>query len=100
MIVPLVVVHDLHVVGISTVPSKADSPPVVDPDAVLPGPITPKPLQPIPGRHAKIIQPRGGVQHPEFSEAHLLHFRSEPSSPSSLEQPLGVPVAETLDHDA
>ncbi len=96
----LVVVHDLHVVSIATVPPEADPPLVVDPDAVLPGPIAPQPLQAIPGRHTKIIQPGGGVQHPQLPQGHILHFRSEPASRSSIEQPLRVPVAEALDHGA
>jgi hypothetical protein len=100
IIVPLVVVGDLHVVGISAVPSETDTPLVVDRDAVLPGPITSQLLQPIPGLHAKVIQPGSGVHHPKLSQSDLLHFSSEPASWSSVEQPLGVPVAEALDHVA
>jgi hypothetical protein len=34
-----VVVHNLNVIGIKVTPAKADPPPVVDPDAVLPQPV-------------------------------------------------------------
>src|SRR5918996_4697594 len=52
---PLVIVDDLDVVGIATMPSKADSPLIVDPDAVLSEPITSQPLKPVARRHAKIV---------------------------------------------
>jgi hypothetical protein len=86
-------------VGVATVPSETDPPPIVDPDAVLSGPITLQPLQPVARWHAKIVQSSCCVYHPELPECHLLHFRPEPPSRSSVEHPLSVPVAEALDHD-
>jgi hypothetical protein len=57
----LVVVHDLDVVRIATVPSEADSPLIVDPHAVLTGAITPQPFQAVPRRDTQIIQPHRSV---------------------------------------
>jgi hypothetical protein len=35
-------IHDLHIAGIPVAPSEADSPAIVDPDAVLAPPVTPQ----------------------------------------------------------
>jgi hypothetical protein len=42
------VVYDLNVVRIALAPAKANSPLIVDPDAVLAFPIAPQGFQPIP----------------------------------------------------
>jgi len=93
-----VVVHDLDLVRIAAMPPEADPPLVVDPDAVLACAITAQPFQAVSGRHAKIVQSRRGIQHPELSQGHLLHPRSEPANRPPLEEPLGFPVPEALDH--
>ncbi len=92
----LVVVHDLSVVRIAAVPSEADPPLVVDPDAALARAITAQPFQTVPRRHTKIVQLRRSIQHPELSQGDLLHPRSEPATRPPVEQPLGVPVPEAL----
>jgi len=93
-----VVVHDLDVVRIAAVPSEADPPLVVDPDAVLACAIAAQPFQAVSRRHAKIVQPRRGIQHPELSQSHLLNPCSEPANRPTVEEPLGFPISEALDH--
>jgi hypothetical protein len=93
-----VVVHDLDLVRIAAVPPEADPPLIIDPDAVLACAITAQPFQAIPRWHAKIVQPRRGIQHPELSQGHFLHPRSEPANRPTVEQPIGFPVSEALDH--
>jgi len=57
------VVDDFDVPSAVVSPAKADSPLVVDPDAVLPAWIAAAEfLQPIAGRHAKIVQILGAVE--------------------------------------
>ena len=56
ILAPSVRVGDLNVEGISITPNKADSPLVVDPDAVLPFAVPFQFLQPIPRRHAQILE--------------------------------------------
>jgi hypothetical protein len=94
----LVVVHDLNVVRIAAVPPEADPPLIVDPDAVLTCAITAQPFQAVPRRHAKIVQPRRSIKHPELPQGHLLHPRSEPANRPTVEELLGFPVSEALDH--
>jgi len=56
MFAPSVVVGDLDVEGVSFTPDEADSPLVVDPDAVLPFAIPLQLFQPIPGRHSEVLE--------------------------------------------
>ena len=56
------VVHDIDLKGVPVLPAKADSPLVVDPDAVLPASIAAEFLQPVAERHAKIVQILGAVE--------------------------------------
>jgi hypothetical protein len=93
-----VVIHDFDVVGVTTSPSEADPPLVVDPDAVLALPITPQQLQPVARWDPQVVQPVSSVQHPELPQGHSLYVNPEASGRVSREQPLGVPIAEALDH--
>jgi len=56
------VVDDFDVPSAVVSPAKADSPLVVDPDAVLPASIAAEFLQPVAERHAKIVQILGAVE--------------------------------------
>jgi hypothetical protein len=57
-----VVVHDLYIVGIPVLPSKADPPLFVDADAVLFTAITPQTLQPVPWCDREILERYGGLK--------------------------------------
>ena len=52
------IVYDLNVVGIAISPSEANTPLVVDSNAILAGPIAPEFLQAIGWWHAKISECR------------------------------------------
>jgi hypothetical protein len=93
-----VIVDDLDVVGIAFPPPEADPPLIVDPDTVLTGSIAAKTFETVAGWHAKIVQLLGGVQHPKLSQGHPLDTRSESPGGSPVEQPLGVPITQALDH--
>src|SRR5690242_18904329 len=55
---PFVIVDHLYIVGIAGVPSKADAPLIVDPDAMLAGPVALQRFQSIAGWHSKEIESR------------------------------------------
>jgi hypothetical protein len=93
-----VVIHDLYIMGVAAPPSETDPPLVVDPDAVLPLPISPQPLESVPGRDPQVVQPLGGIKHPELPQGHPLHIRSKPPDGVPREQLLGIPISEALDH--
>jgi hypothetical protein len=94
----LVIVDDLHVVGVAVSPAKADPPSIIDANAVLPCSISSQALQPVAGRYAKILEARGGVQDAELPKTHSLHVFPEPPDRLPVEQALRVTVAEALDH--
>jgi hypothetical protein len=50
------VVSDLNIVRVAISPSEADTPLVVDADAVLTGSISPEPLKAIAWRDAQVLQ--------------------------------------------
>jgi hypothetical protein len=66
------VVHDRDVVRIAVAPAKADSPLIVDSNAVLAGPIAAQLLQPIAGRDSKIVQDLAGVHQQQLPERRAL----------------------------
>jgi hypothetical protein len=58
------VIHDLDIVGVAAPPPEADSPLVVDPDAVLARTITSQVFQAVPWWKAQILQALRRIQHP------------------------------------
>jgi hypothetical protein len=93
-----VVVRDLHIVGIRTLPAKADAPLIVDPDAVLPLPATHELLKVIPRRRPQVIQHVRSVKNEEFPESCPLDLGREARCPDAPEYPFRVPILETADH--
>jgi hypothetical protein len=93
-----VVIDYLHVVGIAFVPSKADAPLSVDPNAVLTGTVAPQPLQAVARRHTEIGQTRRRIQHAKLPQRHSLNSRPELPERLSLEEPIGVLIPKALDH--
>src|SRR3546814_17992820 len=67
-----VVIDDLHVVRIAAAPAEADTPLVVDPDAVLSLAIAFEQLQPVCGRNPQVIERSGGVEHAQLAPGDLL----------------------------
>ena len=59
----LVVIHDLHVLGITVRPSEADPPLVVDPDTVMPLPIPAQLFEAVTGRDPKILERFRAIQN-------------------------------------
>jgi len=93
-----VVVRDLHIVGIRTLPAKADAPLIVDPNAVLPLPATNELLKAIPRRRPQVIQHVRSVKNEEFPESCPLDLGGETRCPDAPEYPFRVPILEAADH--
>ena len=79
----LVIVDDLYVVRICTVPSKTDSVLIVDADAVLSGAIALELFEPVRRRSRQVDQAARFRKHPELSQ-------SDPGD--GLEPPGRLPV--------
>jgi hypothetical protein len=67
-----VVIDDLHAEGITINPSKADTPLIIDTDAVLAFAITPEGFEPIGRRNTQIIQNGSVAKHAQFATCHGL----------------------------
>jgi hypothetical protein len=63
----LVVVDDLDVFRARWGPDEADTPLLVDPDAVLPDAVALEGFEPVPGRDFEVIQDFGGIEHDELA---------------------------------
>ena len=92
------VIHDLDIMRIAVRPTKADSPLIVDPDAVLSRPIALEPLEPIAGWHAKVIERFGGIDNHQLAQHGSQELGRVAAHPFSTKEALSVPVAEALDH--
>ena len=92
------VIYYFDLMSIPFVPDKANSPLMVDSNAVLAIPISRKGLQPVPGRHSQVIDASGVVQK---NQPHLrtpLKFGMELADTPTLGDGLGVPVPVAADH--
>ena len=60
------VIDDFNVMSVALMPFKANTPPVVDPNAVLPLTISAQGLQPVGRWEAKIVQVKSGMKHDQL----------------------------------
>jgi len=60
------IIHNLDFIRIAFLPDKADSPLIVDANAVSPLTVAMKSLQAVAGRRGQIAQFGGGIQLPQF----------------------------------
>lgn len=92
------IVNDLDVVCIGTVPSKTHPPLIVDSNAVLSLPITSELLQTIAWRHPEILKCFRSVYDDEFAKHHAPQIGRETPDGLSGKHALGVTIAKGLDH--
>ena len=91
------IIHDLDVVRVSLVPDKADAPPVVDAEAVLPGMIALQSLEPIARRRSEIAQLRCAVQLAQYAPGDSFDG-AKALAAQALMKALGLLAAKRLDH--
>ncbi len=85
--------------GITLLPHEADAMLIVDPDAMLAPAFAVQRLQPVPGRHAQIIQRHRGMQQEELLERPHSQIGGNPSASPRLPKLLRIRVPETRYHD-
>jgi hypothetical protein len=93
-----VIIGEFNVVGVGIAPSEADSPLIVNPDAVFSLSISGQLFKTVPRREAQIDQIFRGVQHNEFPLGEPLHVLVELSHADAIEDSFGVLVAKRPDH--
>jgi len=69
-----VIVHNFDLVGVAFAPTKADSPLVIDADAVLPLSVALESFKPIARRHSYLPQVCGCVQRQQFASSVALDW--------------------------
>lgn len=94
-----VVIDDFHVVGVTVIPSEADAPLIVDPDAVLAFALTLQGFQPIGRRNAQIIQHAGVPQHAQLAACHRLDIDRQAPGRRSAPDPFRFLVSKVPDHE-
>src|SRR5574337_1326430 len=78
----LVVIRNLNVVGVAVAPPKADTPLIVNPDAVLPGTVARQLLEPVAGRDPQVIQRLGCIENEKLPQGGALEISGP--SPNDL----------------
>jgi hypothetical protein len=94
----LVIIDDLDIVGMSRSKSEADSPLVIDADAVLAVTIAAQLLQTISRRDAQIVQRDRGVKLQKFSQGDSAQIPRPALDGHAPKQLLGLPIPEAADH--
>lgn len=92
------VVNDLHVVGVTIAPAKADAPLIVDSYAVLPCTVSPELLEPVPRWDPEISQSLRSIEQQQLPKGQVQDRRWPPAHTLPVEDAFGVPTPEALDH--
>jgi hypothetical protein len=95
---PLVIIDDLYVVGVPFAPNKAQTPLVVDPNAVLSLSVAMQGFQAISRRRCQVSQFRGGIHLPKLPARDTLDCLKAPARLPRVKSP-GFRGAERLNHN-
>ena len=79
------VVHDLDFMGVALLPSEADAPLIIDPNAVLPGALASKLLESVPGWDTQIIERLSRIDDDELAQHGALELARIPADALPLE---------------
>jgi len=90
-----VVIDNLDVARAAVLPFEADTPLIVDPDAVLAPAITPERFKPVRRRDAQVVEYGGGIEHAQLASGGLLDSSSQPARVLAAPDLLRFPVGET-----
>jgi hypothetical protein len=93
------IVDDLDVEAVPVAPEKADSPLIIDADAVLSRAFAFQCLEAVSWRNPEVGKGFGGVQHDELSKSDPMQFRREPPGPVPVEEAFRLMVTEAPDHE-
>lgn len=94
----LVVIDDFYGFSVAVTPDKANSPLVVDADAVLTFAVAFKGFEPVSGRNAEILKRDGVVKDFELSHGRALQFRRKAFFPEAEEKTFGHAVFKAANH--
>jgi hypothetical protein len=92
------IIRNLNVVGVSFAPSKANSPLVIDANAMLALTVAGEFFKTIPWRNTQVIQLFGGVQDGKFLPRGAVQIWGKAPQEMTLKELFAILVAERLDH--
>src|SRR6185312_11087720 len=95
---PLVIIHNLNLVGRTTTPCEAHPVFVVNPNAVLAQSVSLQSFQTIASRHKKFVQVFGSIEIRKLPDRNFPNLSSNLPAPAGFEQFLSPRVLETRDH--
>jgi hypothetical protein len=95
-----VVIDDFHVVDVTFDPSEADTPLIVDPDAVLAFAVALERLKTIGWRNSQIIKGEGIAEHTQLAPGHGLDIGRQAPGRRSAPDLFRFPVGKGSDHGA
>jgi len=72
-----VVIDDFDIPGVAVIPFEADSPLIIDSDAVLAFPVILQLLEAIAWRDSEVIEADGSMDLEEFSQGHPVDLRRQ-----------------------
>jgi hypothetical protein len=93
-----VVVNDLHLLRSGVRPHEADTPLLVDPDAVLTGPVTLERFEPITWWDAVVVKNLRGSHLTNLAKRDSMDPRIDRAHSLTTPQPFGVLAPERSDH--
>jgi len=93
-----VVIHDLHIGGVSRIPLETHTPLIAYANAVLTAAISRELLQPIARRRPQILDRIGSIQEEQLLESGAGKRPRESSRPLTAEDLLGLSITKRLYH--
>jgi len=93
-----VVIDDFDIVSVAALPLEADSPLIIDSDAVLPFPVVLQLFEAIARRDSEVIETDGSVDLKEFSQGHPVDFRRQFFRAAPIENRFRFPASEAENH--
>jgi hypothetical protein len=88
------VINDLHIVGIRTLPAETDAPLLIDLDTVLARSISPQGFQAVARRDPQVLKRLCAMQHEELPERRSLEVHGNPANRLAPEQHFGIAGSE------
>ena len=93
------IVRHFDVVGVALLPTEADAPLVIDANAMLASAIARQSFQPIGRWNPQIVQALSDIELYQLAPRKAVQFGGKVAQELALKEPLGVLVAEGLDHE-
>jgi len=92
------VINDLYFIGVTFPPNEADTPTIVDSDAVLACTVSLQGLQPIARKYEQVVKAAGSIEHGQFSPCSRLQIGRQAVGWNSLPNAFRFLVLEGSDH--